>query len=77
MSVSGELQNNIYFETREMLRDEQNQKEIVAGYPKADIPRRNTGYALDMLLRHSPFNEQGDDFNFSSLIAGSEGTFAW
>lgn len=74
LSVSGELQNNIYFETREMLRDETNQKEIEAGYPKADIPRRNTGYALDMLLRHAPFTEQGDDFNFSSLIAGSEGT---
>jgi len=74
LSVSSELQNNIYFETREMLRDETNQKEIEAGYPKADIPRRNTGYALDMLLRHAPFSEQGDDFNFSSLIAGSEGT---
>jgi len=74
MSVSGELQNNIYFETREMLRDETNQSEIIAGYPKADIPRRNTGYALDMLLRHAPFTEEGDHFNFSSLIAGSEGT---
>lgn len=74
LSVSGELQNNIYFETREMLRDETNQREIEAGYPKADIPRRNTGYALDMLLRHAPFAEHGDDFNFSSLIAGSEGT---
>lgn len=74
LSVSGELQNSIYFETREMLRDEHNQKEIEAGYPKADIPRRNTGYALDMLLRHAPFDEQGNDFNFSSLIAGSEGT---
>ena len=74
LSVSGELQNNIYFETREMLRNEVNQREIETGYPKADIPRRNTGYALDMLLRHAPFTEQGNDFNFSSLIAGSEGT---
>ena len=74
LSVSSELQNTIYFETREMLKDEVNQKEIIAGYPKADIPRRNTGYALDMLLRHVPFKEDGDHFNFSSLIAGSEGT---
>ncbi|WP_268124948.1 FAD-binding and (Fe-S)-binding domain-containing protein [Roseivirga pacifica] len=74
ISVSGELQNNIYFETREILKDETNQKEIVAGFPKPDIPRRNTGYALDMLLRHSPFTQHGTDFNFSSLIAGSEGT---
>ena len=74
LSVSSKLQNNIYFETHKMLQDETNQKEIEAGYPKADIPRRNTGYALDMLLRYAPFTEQGDDFNFSSLIAGSEGT---
>ncbi|OEK00784.1 FAD-binding protein [Roseivirga sp. 4D4] len=74
LSVSGELQNIIYFETREILKDKANQKEIIEGFPKADIPRRNTGYALDMLLRHQPFDEQGDDFNFCSLIAGSEGT---
>lgn len=74
LSVSSELQNSIYFETREMLRDKTNQKEIENGYPKTEIPRRNTGYAIDMLLRHAPFDEQGDDFNFSSLIAGSEGT---
>ncbi|MFT6873666.1 MAG: FAD/FMN-containing dehydrogenase, partial [Roseivirga sp.] len=74
LSVKGELQNNIYFETREILKDGTNQKEILEGFPKADIPRRNTGYALDMLLRHQPFNEAGNDFNFCSLIAGSEGT---
>ena len=74
LSVSGELQNNIYFQTRELLRDEYNQKEIRTGFPKADIPRRNTGYALDMLLRHKPFSDPGTPFNFCSLIAGSEGT---
>ena len=73
-SVSGELQNNIYFETREILKNEHNQQEIVAHFPKADIPRRNTGYAMDMLLRHKPFTNDGTDFNFCSLIAGSEGT---
>ncbi|MFY0592137.1 FAD-binding and (Fe-S)-binding domain-containing protein [Roseivirga sp.] len=74
LSVSGELQNNIYFETREILKSKENQKEIVESFPKADIPRRNTGYALDMLLRHEPFSPSGADFNFCSLIAGSEGT---
>lgn len=74
LSVTGELHNNIYFETREMLKDEVNQKEIVEQFPKADIPRRNTGYALDMLLGHQPFAERGTPFNFCSLIAGSEGT---
>ncbi|MBO6761856.1 MAG: FAD-binding oxidoreductase, partial [Roseivirga sp.] len=74
LSTTGLLHNNIYFETREMLKDETNQKEIVEQFPKADIPRRNTGYALDMLLRHEPFVENGTPFNFCSLIAGSEGT---
>ncbi len=74
LSVTGELQNNIYFETREILKAETNQKEILKGFPKANIPRRNTGYALDMLLRHQPFTEKGSEFNFCSLIAGSEGT---
>ncbi|OEK04775.1 FAD-binding and (Fe-S)-binding domain-containing protein [Roseivirga misakiensis] len=77
LSVSGELQNNIYFETREILRNEVNQKEIIEGFPKADIPRRNTGYALDMLLRQVPFSPSGSPFNFSSLIAGSEGTLCF
>lgn len=74
LSTTGLLHNNIYFETREILRDEFNQKEIVEQFPKADIPRRNTGYALDMLLRHQPFTAEGTLFNFCSLIAGSEGT---
>lgn len=74
LSVSGELQNSIYFETREVLKDKTNQKEIIEGFPKADIPRRNTGYALDMLLRQRPFTRDGENFNFCSLIAGSEGT---
>ena len=68
------LQGNIYAETLKMLQQPINQKEIVEGFPKPDVPRRNTGYALDMLLRHQPFVENGAPFNFSSLIAGSEGT---
>lgn len=77
LSTSGELHNSIYFETREMLRDEANQSSIKKGFPKENIPRRNTGYALDMLLRHAPFAGGGTPFNFSSLIAGSEGTLAF
>jgi FAD/FMN-containing dehydrogenase/Fe-S oxidoreductase len=77
LSTNSLLHNQIYFDTREMLSDETNQKEIVKGFPKADIPRRNTGYALDMLIRQQPFNETGEMFNFSSLIAGSEGTLCF
>ncbi len=77
MGTVSELHNQIYFDAREMLIDDKNQEAIQKGYPKADIPRRNTGYALDMLLRHAPFDDQGTPFNFCSLIAGSEGTLAF
>src|SRR5690606_3613775 len=38
---------------------------------------RNTGYAIDMLARMQPFDNNGGPFNFCSLIAGSEGTLAF
>jgi len=77
LSTSGDLHSNIYFEHREMLSDKSRQEEIIKEFPKPNIPRRNTGYALDMLIRHQPFNEIGSDFNFCSLLAGSEGTLAF
>ncbi|MEO5602314.1 MAG: FAD-linked oxidase C-terminal domain-containing protein, partial [Cyclobacteriaceae bacterium] len=46
-------------------------------FPKHSIRRRNTGYAIDMLARMQPFAPEGSSFNFSSLIAGSEGTLAF
>ena len=71
---SDSLSGNIYRKLRAMLDDETNKEEITKGYPKASIPRRNTGYALDMLLRQAPFGESQEPFNLCSLIAGSEGT---
>jgi len=55
-----------------MIRDQ-----IEAGYPKATISRRNTGYAVDALMHSSPFNASGEAFNFSKLVCGSEGTLAF
>ena len=76
-STSGELEATLYYEIREMLRDETNQREIAAGFPKASVPRRNTGYALDILSDMQPFKPEGEPFNFCKLIAGSEGTLAF
>ena len=76
-STSGELEATLYYEIREMLRDETNQREIAAGFPKASVPRRNTGYALDILSDMQPFKPEGVPFNFCKLIAGSEGTLAF
>ncbi len=72
--TTGDLHTKLYMDVKEVLSLEANQKEIREGYPEEHIPRRNTGYALDMLLRHRPFTKNGENFNFCSLVAGSEGT---
>jgi len=66
-----------YNHIRSVLSDPKNQREIREGFPKPSIARRNTGYAIDMLLRMQPFEPNGPRFNFSSLIAGSEGTLCF
>lgn len=71
------LEGKVYRHIAQMLSDSQNQQEIERGFPKATVVRRNTGYAIDMLARMKPFNPHGADFNFCSLIAGSEGTLAF
>ncbi len=75
--TSGDLHTNIYLEIKDILGDEENRRSILEGYPKYEIPRRNTGYALDMLLRRKPYDAQGLPFNFCQLLAGSEGTLAF
>lgn len=71
------LENHLYRGLYELLNSEENRKEIEREFPKASIPRRNTGYALDMLLHRKPFDPAGPDFNLCSLLAGSEGTLAF
>lgn len=66
----------IYQQLNWLLSNQQNQNSIRDGYPSATIPRRNTGYALDMLLHQRPFSSSDDKHNLCSLIAGSEGTLA-
>jgi len=78
IGVAGEIENQIYFDIREMLSNKDNRIEIEKEFPKPSIKRRNTGYAIDLLKDTVPFdtdNSKGyDDFNFCKLIAGSEGT---
>ncbi len=71
------LEGRIYQQIREMLTDDEIKKEIRAEYPDTDIERRNTGYALDLLLESAVFTEGKEAFNFSKLLAGSEGTLAF
>ncbi len=71
------LENQIYRKVRSLLSDYNNQEEIRREFPKKTVERRNTGYAVDLLLDTAPFTAGEPDFNFCSLIAGSEGTLAF
>ena len=71
------LESKLYHHINTILSDSDNVREIEKEFPKPSIERRNTGYAIDMLARMQPFNQNGAAFNFSSLIAGSEGTLAF
>jgi len=71
------LEAHIYKTIRGLLSNYENQVEIKKEFPKKTVERRNTGYALDILLDTAPFTAGGDDFNFCKLIAGSEGTLAF
>jgi FAD/FMN-containing dehydrogenase len=71
------LEGNIYKSIRSILGNYENQVEIRKEFPKKSVERRNTGYAIDLLVETEPFTAGGPAFNFCSLIAGSEGTLAF
>jgi FAD/FMN-containing dehydrogenase/Fe-S oxidoreductase len=71
------LEATIYRSIRTMLSNYDNQQEIRKEFPKKSVERRNTGYAVDILLDSAPFTAGEEDFNFCKLIAGSEGTLAF
>ena len=71
------LEAHIYKTVRSLLSNYENQEEIRKEFPKKSIERRNTGYAVDILLESAPFTAGGEEFNFCRLVAGSEGTLAF
>ena len=71
------LEAGIYKTVRGLLSNYDNQVEIRKEFPKKTVERRNTGYAVDVLLESAPFTAGEEDFNFCKLIAGSEGTLAF
>ncbi len=69
------LEAQIYRTCRDLLGDKANRTRITQNFPKRSIPRRNTGYALDLLMDAEVFDPASDKpFNLCKLIAGSEGT---
>ncbi|HPE57967.1 MAG TPA: FAD-linked oxidase C-terminal domain-containing protein [Bacteroidales bacterium] len=71
-SFEGSLYRNI----DSILSNPKNQEFIRKEFPHPEIHRRNTGYAIDLLLETQAFSETDKPFNFASLVAGSEGTLA-
>ncbi|MCF1191777.1 FAD-binding protein [Mangrovimonas sp. AS39] len=71
------LEGEIYRTIHSELSNPENQTRIIAEFPKLQIHRRNTGYAIDELLKSNVFTEGGDLFNMCKLLAGSEGTLAF
>ncbi len=71
------LENKLYRNIHQILSDGLNQEEILKQYPDKSLERRNTGYAIDLLLDCQPFTTDGVPFNFCKLITGSEGTLAF
>lgn len=71
------LENVIYRNIAQILSNPENQENIRREFPDPTIKRRNTGYALDLLLESGPFGKNGNPFNFCKLLAGSEGTLAF
>ncbi len=70
-------EGEIYRNIKTILDNPVNKKSIIKEYPDPKIRRRNTGYALDLLLDSEIFSEtSGKPFNFCKLLAGSEGTLA-
>ncbi|OED35836.1 FAD-binding protein [Flavobacteriaceae bacterium (ex Bugula neritina AB1)] len=71
-SLEGKIYQTIY----EELLPKKVQERIRENFPKPEIHRRNTGYAIDELLESNVFTEGKPDFNMCKLLSGSEGTLA-
>ena len=71
------LEGRLYQQAYTALSEPEQQQAIREHFPKPEIPRRNTGYALDFLLATNVFQADGPDFNFCNMLAGSEGTLAF
>lgn len=72
-TLEGAIYKTLYSE----LSSKEAQQEIKEQFPKPEIHRRNTGYAIDSLLDNSTFGAAETDINICTLLCGSEGTLAF
>ena len=71
------LEGAIYHALYTQLSSKEVQQEITEQFPKAEIHRRNTGYAIDSLIDTAVFSASEKEINCCSLLCGSEGTLAF
>lgn len=71
------FEGRLYAKIKKELSDPSIQREIASEFPKPEIHRRNTGYAVDELLKNNIFGAVDTTFNFCKLLCGSEGTLAF
>ncbi|MAO07801.1 MAG: FAD-binding oxidoreductase [Alteromonas sp.] len=72
------LEGAIYNGLQNLLSPSEVQEEIKEQFPKPSIHRRNTGYAVDALLKSEVFDPKSSKpINVCDILAGSEGTLAF
>ena len=72
-----DLEGQIYKTIFTELKSEVVQKQVLNHFPKPEIHRRNTGYAIDELIKTEVFSKSNSKFNMCKLLSGSEGTLAF
>ncbi len=71
------LESKIYNTLFNELSKPEVQDEITKEFPKKNIHRRNSGYAVDELIETSIFSGNEKNINLTKLLCGSEGTLAF
>lgn len=71
------LEGHIYKFIHEELKPKSVQNQIIESFPRPEIHRRNTGYAIDELIKSEVFSNTTEPFNMCKLLSGSEGTLAF
>ena len=74
----GSFEGIIYKTLYSELSSEETRAEIKRQFPKPEIHRRNTGYAVDSVIDSEVFDETSSEkINLCKLLCGSEGTLAF
>ena len=71
------LESRIYGFLEAEFSNEKVKERITKEFPKPEIHRRNTGYAIDEVLKSELFGGTEQGLNLCQLLSGSEGTLAF